>query len=117
VPTYVNLADLERAAGRDADAESLLRRALAIAPDLAETHYALGLTLVRLGRHAEALPELERAAALAPDSPRYALTRALLLVERGDPAGATRITQDILARWPEDADARALLTELEAAGR
>ncbi len=116
VPTYVNLADLERAAGRDEQAESLLRRALAVAPDLAETHYALGLTLVRLGRHAEALPELERAAALAPDSPRFALTRALLLVERGDPAGATRIVKAILARWPEDADARALLTELEAAG-
>jgi tetratricopeptide (TPR) repeat protein len=112
-PGYVNLADLERAAGRDAEAEALLRRALELAPDLAGTRYALGLTLVRLGRHAEALPELERAAALAPHSPRYALARALLLVERGDRVAATRVVEDLLARWPEDADARALLAELE----
>jgi tetratricopeptide (TPR) repeat protein len=114
-PGYVNLADLERAAGRDAEAEALLRRALAIAPDLAATRYALGLTLVRLGRHAEALPELERAAALAPEVPRYALAEALLRLERGDRAAATRIARDLLARWPEDADARALLAELESA--
>jgi tetratricopeptide (TPR) repeat protein len=113
----VNLADLERAAGRDAQAEALLRRALAIAPDLAETRHALGLTLVRLGRHAEALPELERAAALAPHVPRFALAEALLRAERGDRAGALRIAQDMLARWPEDGDARALRAELEAAPR
>jgi predicted CXXCH cytochrome family protein len=116
-PGYVNLADLERAAGRDAEAEALLRRALEIAPDLAETHHALGLTLVRLGRHAEALPELARAAALAPHAPRYALAEALLRAERGDRAGAERIARDMLARWPEDGEARALLAELEAGSR
>jgi len=115
VPALVNLADLERAAGRDAEAEALLRRALALAPERAEVHYALGLALVRLGRHADALPELERAAALAPDSSRYALAWALLLHERGDRAGATKVARALLARWPRDAEARALLEELERA--
>jgi predicted CXXCH cytochrome family protein len=115
VPALANFADLERASGRDAEAEALLRRALELAPELAEVHYALGLALVRLGRHAEALPALERAAALAPAAPRYALVRALLLRELGDRAGATQATRDLLARFPDDADARALLAELEAA--
>jgi predicted CXXCH cytochrome family protein len=117
VPAYVNLADLERASGRDVDAEALLRRALAIAPNVAESHYALGLTLVRQKRHAEALPELERAAALAPDAQRYAFAWALLLHERGDAPAARKVLDGILARWPEDADARALLAELGAAER
>jgi len=117
VPALANLADLERAAGRDAEAEALLRRALALAPDLAEVRYALGLALVRLGRRAEALPELERAAALAPAAPRFALARALLLRELGDRAGATRAARELLARFPEDADARALLAELEGPPR
>jgi tetratricopeptide (TPR) repeat protein len=115
VPAYVNLADLERAAGRDSEAEALLRRALAIAPDLAESHYALGLALVRQKRHADALPELERAAALAPDTPRYAFAWALLLRERGDVARARKVVDGILARWPDDDDARALRAELDAA--
>ena len=117
VPAYVNLADLERAAGRDPEAEVLLRRALDLAPDLAEPHYALGLALVRLKRHAEALPELERAAALAPGEPRYAFTWALLLRDQGDRTAATKVVRGLLARSPDDADARALLAELEAAPR
>ena len=117
VPAYVNLADVERAAGRDAEAEALLRRALVLAPDLAETHYALGLTLVRLKRQDEALGELERAAALAPDAPHYSFVWALLLQDRGERAAATKVVKRILSRWPGDADARALLAELEAAPR
>jgi tetratricopeptide (TPR) repeat protein len=114
VPAYVNLADLERAVGRDAEAEALLRRAIAIAPEVAEAHYALGLALVRQDRRAEALPELERAADLAPDVPRFAYVVALLLRENGDVAGARTRLDGLLARFPHDADARALLDEIGA---
>lgn len=114
VPGYVNLADLERSIGRDEAAEALLRRALEHASDVAETHYALGLTLVRQKRYREALPELERAAALAPDSPRFALVAAQLLRELGDGARAAAAVERILARWPDDAAARAFQAELRA---
>jgi tetratricopeptide (TPR) repeat protein len=117
VPAYVNLADLERGLGRDAEAEALLRRALALAPDSADVRYALGLALVRLRRHAEALPELARAAALAPGERRYAFAWALLLQERGDRARAREVVEGLLARWPEDPEARALRVELERAPR
>jgi tetratricopeptide (TPR) repeat protein len=111
----VNLADLERSLGRDAEAEALLRRALERAPDSADLRYALGLALVRLGRHAGALPELERAAALAPELRRYALALALLLEERGQRARALQVLEGILARWPQDAEARALRASLAPA--
>jgi tetratricopeptide (TPR) repeat protein len=111
----VNLADLERDAGREPEAEALLRRALAVAPEVAEVRYALGLSLVRSARLAEALAEIEQAAELAPASPRYSLARALVLQELGDRSGALRVTRDHVARWPGDPAARALLAELEAA--
>jgi tetratricopeptide (TPR) repeat protein len=38
----VNLADLERACGRDEDEAELLRRAMAIEPDNADVRYGLG---------------------------------------------------------------------------
>jgi predicted CXXCH cytochrome family protein len=114
-PALVNLADLERDAGREPEAEALLRRALAVAPEVAEVRYALGLSLVRSARLAEALAEIEQAAELAPASPRYSLARALVLQELGDRSGALRVTRDHVARWPGDPAARALLAELEAA--
>ncbi len=43
---WVNLADLYRRVGRDADAETVLRAAAGVAPQDAGVHHALGLTLV-----------------------------------------------------------------------
>ena len=51
-PPYVNLADLYRAQGRDAEAERVLRQALAREPNAADVHHALGLLLVRQQRMA-----------------------------------------------------------------
>ncbi len=72
LPAVVNLADLFREQGREADGEALLRQALRAAPDDASLHHALGLLLVRTHRLAEALPELARAVELAPGERRYA---------------------------------------------
>lgn len=71
VPTYVNLADLYRALGRDADGVALLRRGITRLPEQAELLHALGLALVRQGHKDQALEPLRRAAELAPEQARF----------------------------------------------
>ncbi len=53
VPALVNLADLDRAQGRDEEGAELLRKAMAIEPDNADVRYALGLYLVRKRDYSE----------------------------------------------------------------
>ncbi|XXY45248.1 multiheme c-type cytochrome [Sorangium sp. So ce269] len=71
VPTYVNLADLYRELGRDADGVALLRRGIARLPEHAELLHSLGLALVRQGHKDQALEPLKRAAELAPEQARF----------------------------------------------
>jgi predicted CXXCH cytochrome family protein len=71
VPAWANLADLMRLLGRETETESLLREGLAVAPDAAALHHALGLSLVRQQRGDEALRELRRATELDPSSERF----------------------------------------------
>ena len=47
VPAWVNLADLMRLQGREADAQKALRDGLAISPNDATLHHALGLAASR----------------------------------------------------------------------
>jgi Flp pilus assembly protein TadD len=112
VPAYVNLADLERMVGRDAAGEAWLRRALEVAPELPETHHALGLWLIRAGRIDEAETELAAAAERAPENARFALAHALTVEARGDHARARALLEAALARHPGDADLAAALAEL-----
>jgi Tfp pilus assembly protein PilF len=67
VPALVNLADLNRARGRDDEGAELLRKAAAIEPDNADVRYALGLYLVRKHDYAGALDLLRRAHELMPN--------------------------------------------------
>lgn len=83
VPAYVNLADLRRSQGRDADAETTLREGLVQMPDDATLHHVLGLTLVRLQRVDEALVALARAAQLVPANARFAYVYAVGLHSSG----------------------------------
>ena len=55
--------------GRWAEAETELRKALALNPDQAEWHFNLGLTLEAAGRDGEAFLSYERAIELIPDQP------------------------------------------------
>jgi tetratricopeptide (TPR) repeat protein len=103
-PGYVNLADLERAAGRDARGEALLHRALERDPANADVQHALGLLLVRSGRADEALAALARAAELAPEQTRYALVWAIALHDRGDAARALDVLAAAHERRPGDLD-------------
>ncbi len=104
VPAYVNLADLYRALGSDAEGEETLRAGLAVAPDSADLHHALGLLAIRAKRLDEAVTELGRADELAPENSRYAYVHALVLNETGDVAEALRVLADAHRRHPADVD-------------
>jgi hypothetical protein len=62
-------------AGRAAEAEAHLRRALEIYPEYAQMHYNLAVLLARRGARADAVSHLRRAIELAPGNP---LPRRLL---------------------------------------
>jgi Tfp pilus assembly protein PilF len=103
-PASANLADLYRQLGRDADAESVLRKAIDTSPADAGLHHALGLVLVRLKRQDEALAELARAAELEPDRSRYAYVYAVGLDANGRRGDAIQALKENLARHPHDRD-------------
>lgn len=100
----VNLADLYRGEGREAEADGVLREALAQVPDSGAALHALGLSLVRQKRIVAALDALGRAATLAPQTPRYTYVYAVALqsVGRGDEARA--MVKEALKRSPYDVD-------------
>jgi Flp pilus assembly protein TadD len=114
VPAVVNLADLDRAEGHDAEAEARLRKALASAPDDASLHHALGLTLVRLGRRDAAVSELERAAELAPEDARYAYVLGVALHDAGQTDRALAVLRAAQSRRPGDRDLLVALVTFSA---
>lgn len=115
---HVNLADLERALGREEAALAGLDAGLARLPESAALHHARGLARIRMGRGEEALADLARAARLAPDSSRFAYVHAVALESGGDRAGAIAVLERIAGAHPGDAAVReALVGYLEAEGR
>lgn len=70
--------------GRWAEAESELRKALALNPNQPEWHFNLGLTLEAVGRDAEALLCYERAAELLPDQVDPALSAGIVANRLGE---------------------------------
>ena len=117
VPAYVNLADLYRARGRDADSERILRDGLNVAPKNPMLHHALGLALVRLKRADAALGELERATVLEPGNARFAYVYAVALHSSGRAAAAIATLEKALVAHPNDRDIlQALASFHEARG-
>jgi Tfp pilus assembly protein PilF/nitrate/TMAO reductase-like tetraheme cytochrome c subunit len=109
IPAYANLADVYRAEGpaHDADAEQILRRGLSLVPENAALHYALGLTLVRLGQKSAAVAELERASTLAPTDLRFLYTYAVGLYSTGKVTASLKTLDKILAIDENNRDALA----------
>lgn len=103
-PAYVNLADLYRTQGRDADGERVLRAGLALVPGSAILHHALGLALVRRQRLGEAVPELERATALQPADARFAYVYAVALHSTGKTSAAIARLEKALTAHPTNID-------------
>ena len=108
-PALVNLADLFRATGRDANARELLDSALRVDSTNAAAHHALGLFFVRQKHLDQALPELERAARLAPERAHYGNVYALALGETGKRKEAGRVLEQVLSRHAFDRDALSLV--------
>ena len=95
------LADL----GRFAEAESFLRRALALVDD-AVTHYDLGFVLTRQGRAREGIAEYERALERDPTHVRARTNLAVNLFDLGEVERASRELTRVVAVDPENASAR-----------
>ena len=109
VPAYVNLADVYRALGRDADGERMLRQGLLRAPNNGALHYALGLALTRLKRPDTALGEFARAVALEPGNARFAYVHAIALQSAGKLDAAIAQLKAVLTAHPGSGDALSAL--------
>ena len=91
---------LKAQSGRLAEAESLLRRALAIA-DAPLAHFYLGNVLNEQGRSGEALDAYTAALARAPDLIDAAIYRCVLLSQLGRGDEALAGFDEILAKGPD----------------
>jgi tetratricopeptide (TPR) repeat protein len=113
LPAYLNLADVMRHRGRDAEALPLLLAALEQAPENPDALHALGLLHVREGRMAEALEPLAHAARAAPERPRYALVYALAQQEAGSSDAALVTLEAAWRLHPDDRDVLLTLATLQ----
>lgn len=102
IPAYINLADVHRSEGNEAEAERVLRAAIGVAPASADAHHSLGLALARQRRIPEALAVLAEAARLGPEIVRYAYVYAVALHDTGSPERALTVLRASLARHPFD---------------
>jgi predicted CXXCH cytochrome family protein len=115
---WVNLADLLRATGREAEATASLREGLKALPGDPAMRHALGLSLVRSGDSAAALKELEAAAKAAPDNARYAYVYAIALYSAGKVDPALAVLDATLKRQPTNHDVLLALSSINLeAGR
>jgi tetratricopeptide (TPR) repeat protein len=108
-PAAVNLADLDRELGREAEGERVLRGAVARSPNDASLQHALGLLLIRQGHGQEALDHLAAAPRLDPANARFAYVYAVALNDAGQTDKALVVLEDNLARHPYDRDSLAAL--------
>jgi len=113
VPAAVNLADLYRARGEEAQAESVLRAALPASHDDASLHYALGLSLARQQRMPEALAQLQQAAKLGPGDPQYAYVYGVALHSAGKQSEGIAVLAAAHAKFTGDAEILQALATME----
>ena len=114
---YVNMADLYREAGQENAVETILRQGLLAAPEAAELHHSLGLSLVRQQRYDDALAALREAHDLGPANTRYAYVLGVALNSVGDTTAALEVLAAAHERRPTDRDVLfALVTMSRDAG-
>jgi len=105
-PAYVNLADLLRATGRDAEGEQVLRDGLGVVPPPGRPplQHALGLQLVRAKRYGDAMVWLRLAAEGDAEDARYAFVYGVALHDTGQAAEGRRILERAARRHPGNTD-------------
>jgi predicted CXXCH cytochrome family protein len=103
-PAAINLADLYRQLGRDGEAESVLRTAIATSLQDAGLRHTLALTLTRQKRPDDALAEFRVATELEPDRLRYAYVFAVALHSAGRFDESIKVLKESLTRHPGDRD-------------
>jgi tetratricopeptide (TPR) repeat protein len=94
------LAELAARIGRWRDAESLLRRAVELAPGWTVAKANLALVLGRMGRPAEALELLDDIFAAEPEDVSHWNLKAATLARLGDFEEALQLYEDVLQRSP-----------------
>jgi predicted CXXCH cytochrome family protein len=103
-PAKMNLAVLLSGAGRNGEAETLLREVVTAYPDNHDAAYSLGLLLVEVGKPPEAVDFLARAATGMPRNARVRYNLGLLLQQLGrvdEAAAALEGAVDIESRNPD----------------
>jgi Flp pilus assembly protein TadD len=102
----VNLADLLRAVGRDAEGEKVLRDGLGVAPPMGRPalQHALGLQLVRAKRVDEAIVWLRLAVEGDDANARYAYVYGVALHDIGRAAEGRGVLESAARRHPGNMD-------------
>jgi tetratricopeptide (TPR) repeat protein len=103
--------------GRTEDALEPLRRACELAPQEAHHAYVYAVALHSLGSPAGALRVLDLALQRHPRDVALLSAAATFRRDAGDATGALELARRLLELAPEDLDAQALVSELEAALR
>ncbi len=110
---HFNLALALMATGRTRAAEEQLRAALPLAPESAGVPFQLGQALILQRRYTAAVPYLKQAVHASPTvPPRLALGEAVS--GSGDSAEALKIFQELVASYPNSAEAHFNLGNLYA---
>ncbi len=99
-------------AGDPEGARAQLQRILALVPTHAEANRVIGRTLLKAGRGKLAARHLQASARGRDDQPELSLSVAEAALQSGDKLGALASLRDHLDRFPEDAQALALLGQV-----
>lgn len=103
---------------REAEAETDLKRVLALDPTFARAHRALGEIMLDRGATSDAIREFKRAIELDPKLARVRMLYASALLKGGDPAAAAEQLRAAIALGEADAFTHALLgVTLERTGK
>ena len=93
---------------------ALASEAQRLAPGSADTHYTLGISLMRLERFAEAAPRFERALDLRPDHESSHFALAMARVRMGQLSRAIASLQRALELNPDDARMQERMANLQS---
>ena len=97
------LAEVAARLRRYADAEELLARCLALAPDFDAARHQYGIVLLRQMKAEAALVEVDRVLAKEPRHPGYRNLKAAILAHLGDYSDSIEVFDAVLREFPEQA--------------